>query len=130
MFIYEKVDKQDKDLYEKMSEQWYDELRSQWCADRENDIYIICRGKHGVENPVIFRMYFQEHLFEFVLPETDINYTPPKLWVILPDELKSKCAIVQEAIKRAFREENRLSAYGSLPQNVDDHIFVFESYNS
>lgn len=130
MFVYEKVDERDKEFYEKVSERWYDKSWSQWCVDRENDIYIVCIGKHGVETPVVFKMLYRTHLFEFLLPETDINYTPPKLWVKLPDKLKNECIVIREEIKRAFREANGLSAYGSLPRNVDDHIFVFESSNS
>ena len=129
MFIYEKVDERDKVLYEKVSERCYDKKSSKWCIDRENDIYIVCLGKHGVETPVIFKILYKTYLFEFVLPETDINYTPPKLWVKLPDELKNECAVIQNEIKRAFREASGISAYGSLPINVDNHIFVFESTN-
>ena len=126
MFVYETVDKNDKELYEKVSDRLYDEKWSQWGADRENDIYIVCTGKHGVETPVIFKMLYKSHLFEFILPEPDITYGPPKLWISIPNELQNDRIDIREAIKRAFREAKGLSDYGSLPRNVDDHIFVFE----
>ena len=129
MFIYEEVDEQDKVLFEKVSERLYDKLWSKWCVDKENDIYIVCIGKHGVETPVIFKMLYKTHLFEFELPEIDINYNPPKLWVKLPAKLKNERTVIQDEIKRAFREANGLSAYGSLPRYVDNHIFVFENTN-
>ncbi len=126
MFVYEKADSRNRELYEKVADRLYDEKWSQWAIDRENDICIVCIGKHGVETPVIFRMLYKRHIFEFILPEPDINYGPPKLWVSIPKELQNESADIREAIKRAFREAKGLSAYGSLPGNVDDHIFIFE----
>ncbi|MBR3629774.1 MAG: hypothetical protein IKN55_04790 [Oscillospiraceae bacterium] len=130
MFVYEKVDGQDKALYEKVADRNYDAQWSQWAVDREYAMYIVCLGKHGVETPVIFRMLYQSHVFVFLLPEPDINTTPPKLWVQLPDALRHEQAAIQEAIRRAFREAKGLSAYRSLPANVDDHHFVFEQEHS
>lgn len=126
MFVYETVDKNDKELYEKVSDRLYDEKWSQWGADRDNNIYIVCIGKHGVETPVIFKMLYKAHTFEFILPEADINYDPPKLWISIPNELQNERIDIRETIKRAFREAKGLSDYGSLPENVDEHIFVFE----
>ena len=96
MFVYEKVDKNDKELYEKVSDRLYDEKWSQWGADRENDIYIVCTGKHGVETPVIFKMLYKSHLFEFILPEPDITYGPPKLWISIPNELQNDRIDIRE----------------------------------
>ncbi len=129
MFVYEKVTEQDKELYEKVSGFWYHEGLSKWCVDRENRIYIVCIGKHGVETPVVFRILFKDHLFEFIIPEPDILYgNKPEVYVRLPAVLASDSSAIEEVIKRAFRETIGISHYGSLPRNIDDHTFDFERY--
>ena len=128
MFVFEEVAENDKDMFEKVSERIYDPKNSVWCADRENDIYIVCLGKNGVETPVVFNIWFEDRLFEFLLPETDINYSvAPKLFVRLPDSLANEKIAVENTIKRLFHDVHR-NLYGSLPQNVDDHVFDFDSF--
>ncbi len=129
MFVYEKVTEQDKVLYEKISGLWYDKRLSEWCIDREYEIYIVCIGKHGVETPVVFNICFKNHLFEFIIPEPDILYgNIPKVYVRLPAALASDCSTIEKVIKRAFRETTGISHYGSLPRNIDDHTFDFARF--
>lgn len=127
MFIYENVPEQDKILYEKVSGFRYNRRWSKWCIDRENEIYIVCIGKHGVETPVVFHIWFKNQLFEFIIPEPDILYgNAPTVYVKLPATFASDCSAIEAVIKRAFRETTGISDYGSLPRNIDDHIFDFE----
>ncbi|MDE6729474.1 MAG: hypothetical protein K2J71_01700 [Oscillospiraceae bacterium] len=126
MFVYENVPEQDKILYEKVSGFLY-RRGSKWCVDRENKIYIVCIGKHGVETPVVFHIWFKNQLFEFMIPEPDILYgTAPTVYVKLPAAFASDCSAIEAVIKRAFRETMEISNYGSLPRNINDHIFEFE----
>lgn len=129
MFIDEKVAEEDKELFEKVSGLLYNNRLSKWCVDREDETYIVCRGKHGVETPVVFRIYFKDHLFEFIIPEPDILYGgEPVVFVRLPVTLEGDRSTIEGVIKRAFREASEISGYGSLPRNIDDHTFDFESY--
>ncbi len=129
MFIYEKVAEKDKELFEKVSGFRHDNRFSKWCVDRENETYIVCIGKHGVETPVVFKIYFKVFLFQFIIPEPDILYGgEPVVFVRLPVALESDRSTIEEVIKRAFRETTGISDYGSLPRNIDDHAFDFESY--
>lgn len=50
----------------------------------------------------------------------------PEVFVELPEALASDRSAIEEAIKRAFRETTGISDYGSLPGNIDDHIFNFK----
>lgn len=54
MFIVEEVTPKDKELYKKIAGHSYFEGLSKWCVDRNNDIFIVCIGKHGIETPVFF----------------------------------------------------------------------------
>lgn len=129
MFIYEKVVEEDKELFEKVSGFLYNNRYSKWCVDRERETYIVCIGKHGVETPVVFRIYFKTNLFEFTITEPDILYgREPVVFVKLPVTLEGDRSIIEEVIKRAFRETTGISDYGSLPRNIDNHTFDFESY--
>ena len=128
MFESEKVRPQDSALYEAIADRPYYKDSAAWAADREADIYIVCLGKHGTETPVVYRMQFQSHLLTFLLPEPDLNHPVPRLYVMLPPALSDRRSAIAEAIRRAFREAPALSAYGSLPRDVDGHIFDFESF--
>ncbi len=124
MFVYERVDKQDKELFEKVSGRWYDERYSQWRVDRDNGIFIVCIGKHGVETPVVFYMLYKNFRFKFYIPEPDILYgNKPTVYVKLPEILYQERAVIETTIKRAFCETSEEENYGSLPRTIDDHIF-------
>lgn len=126
MFVYEKVEKKDKELYEQLAGRWYDEKYSEWIIDKENAIYIICIGKHGVETPVDFKIYLKGYIFGFYIPEDDILYgNSPFVHVYLPAIFAEEHSLIETIIKNSWRETNGAIYYGSLPRNIDNHIFEF-----
>lgn len=130
MFVYENVDKQDKELYEKVSGHCYHESLSQWRIDRDNNLFIVCIGKSGVETPVSFHMQYNNYRFRFYIPEPDILYgNKPTVYVKLPGILYQDRAEIENTIKRAFRETSEARNYGTLPRIIDDHIFDFMIMN-
>ncbi len=127
MFIYENVDENDKELYEIAAGHSYRKSLSKWRIDRDNNLFIVCIGKSGVETPVSFYMQYNNFRFRFYIPEPDILYgNKPMVYVELPEILSQDQTIIENTIKRAFRETSENENYGSLPRIVDDHIFDFK----
>ena len=105
MFVLEKVPAKDRFFYEEIKGLWYKDLSS-WCADRENNIFIVCSGKMGVETPVIFYMYFKNCILEFWIWEIEYRYRV--ITVKIPSVLEDYRSEIENTIKLAYAQTNGL----------------------
>ena len=124
MFVLEKVPAKDRFFYEEIKGLWYKDLSS-WCADRENNIFIVCSGKMGVETPVIFYMYFKNCILEFWIWEIEYRYRV--ITVKIPSVLEDYRSEIENTIKLAYAQTNGLINLWSLPFSIDGHTFEFKT---
>lgn len=87
MFVREKVSENDKELYEKIAGGHWHKNFSSWITDRQQNIFIVCSRKRGVETPVIFYMCFKQKPVELWIWE--IKYGYKMIDVRIPSELKN-----------------------------------------
>lgn len=127
MFIYEKVSEQDSKFYEEIFHRTWFENLSQWCHDKEQEIYIYCIGKRGPETPVFHKLYYKKQLIEFCIYE---RYEASRydwahnVYIDIPFDLGGDRLIIEQIIREAFDGINWLN-HGMLP-DITNYPFIFK----
>lgn len=124
MFVREKAEMEDRALFEQIAGCRWNATYSRWSADRAQNIYIVDTGKRGVETPVIFHMYFQNHRIEFWIWEVEYRYKV--IDVKIPSALQHAQTEIEQTIRRAYRETDGFTNLWSLPADIADHSFEFK----
>ena len=107
MFVFEMVSENDKELYEKIKMDSWDEEYSKWCADRERGYYIISTGKRGVETPYFFNMNYKDEVIEiWVWDLSDIPWSDGSedIWVVIPRSLSNDTDDIARLVREAYSD--------------------------